>query len=186
MEKRGEVQSGHMSRLGLDLYLEMLEEEVNKLKGKPPTEQMETEINLGLAAHIPSSYIEDGKERLRFYKALSSAQNAPAREEIALAMRDRYGHFPAEFENFMAVLDFKQFLAGLEVERADLDVTSLKLLWRKEQKSVAPEKILDMAARNDAIRILPPDSLLINLDTSLPFPEALGKIRSLLEQELLS
>lgn len=182
----GEVQSGHMSRIGLDLYLEMLEEEVNKLKGKPLQEQRETEINLGLAAHIPSSYIEDGKERLRFYKALSSAQDAPAREEIALAMRDRYGHFPAELENFMAVLDLKQILAGLEVEKADLDQTSLKLLWRKDQKAVAPEKILAMAGKNDIFKILPPASLLVNLDTDLPFPEALARLSSLLKRELLA
>lgn len=182
----GEVQSGHMSRIGLDLYLEMLEEEVNKLKGKPLQEKRETEINLGLAAHIPSSYIEDGRERLRFYKALSSAPDVAAREEIALDIRDRYGHFPQELKNFMSVLDLKQLLANLEVEKADLDKNSLKLLWRKEQKAVAPEKILDMAAKNKSFKILPPDSLLVNLDQGLPFPEALDRIRSLLKQELIA
>lgn len=180
----GEVQSGHMTRVGLDLYLEMLEEEVNKLKGEPVQEQREAEINLGLPAHIPASYVEDGRERLRYYKALSSAQDAPAREEIALAMRDRFGHFPAELQNFLAVLDFKQFLAGLEVEKADLDQKSLKLTWRKEQNSVSPEKILELAASDGNFRVLPPDSLMIALDQTIPFPDALNNLRQLLEEKL--
>lgn len=180
----GEAQSGHMTRVGLDLYLEMLEEEVNKLKGQPLREERETELNLAVGAHIPSSYIEDGRERLRYYKALSSAQDAPGREEIALAMRDRFGHFPQELENFLAVLDFKQFLASLEVEKADVGKNSVKLVWRKEQKAISPERILQMAAKDEAIKVLPPDSLLINMDQSLPFPQALNKIRKQLHTEL--
>lgn len=182
----GEAQTGHMSRVGLDLYLEMLEEEVARLKGRPLEERAETEINLGLAAHIPSAYIADGKERLRYYKALSSAKDAPAREEIALAMRDRYGHFPAEVENFIAALDFKSFLARLEVEKADLGANSLKLVWRKDQKASSPEKILKMAGEKENIKVAPPNGLVIALDQSLPFSESLGQVRSLLERELLA
>ena len=83
----GEVQSGHMCRVGLDLYLEMLEEAVGRLKGTPESLVSETELTLGLPAHIPASYIDDGRERLRCYKALTSAQGGAAREEIALSIR---------------------------------------------------------------------------------------------------
>lgn len=67
-----------MGRVGLDLYLEMLEEAVARLKGTPVTQDVETELNLGLPAHIPQSYIEDGRERLRCYKALTSATSGAA------------------------------------------------------------------------------------------------------------
>ncbi|MDR1659848.1 MAG: transcription-repair coupling factor, partial [Desulfovibrio sp.] len=87
----GEVQSGHMGRVGLDLYLEMLAESVARLKGDARGQIAETEITLGLPAHIPASYVEDSRERLRLYKALTSAQDGAAREETALALRDRFG-----------------------------------------------------------------------------------------------
>ena len=61
----GEAQSGHMARVGLDLYLEMLEDAVARLKGEEELLRTETEINLGIPAHIPDSYIEDAHERLK-------------------------------------------------------------------------------------------------------------------------
>lgn len=94
----GEVQSGHMCRVGLDLYLEMLEEAVARLKGTPEALVGETELTLGLPAHIPATYIEDGRERLRCYKTLTAAVGGAAREEAALAIRDRFGPFPLNCE----------------------------------------------------------------------------------------
>ena len=44
----GEVQSGHMGRVGLELYLEMLEQAVSKIKNGGVSLQIETELNLGL------------------------------------------------------------------------------------------------------------------------------------------
>uniref|UniRef100_UPI003AB4CBA8 transcription-repair coupling factor n=1 Tax=Alistipes putredinis TaxID=28117 RepID=UPI003AB4CBA8 len=137
----GEVQSGHMGRVGLDLYLEMLEEAVARLKGTPVTQDVETELNLGLPAHIPQSYIEDGRERLRCYKALTSATSGAAREEVALSMRDRFGSFPQELANFIAVLDFKQFLSRLQVRRADIYLDHVRLVWGDGQTAVQPERI---------------------------------------------
>ena len=82
----GEVQSGHMGRVGLELYLEMLEQAVNKIKNGGVSLQIETELNLGLTAHIPEDYITDGRERLRWYKRLSAAPDAQARQELELEL----------------------------------------------------------------------------------------------------
>lgn len=177
----GEVQSGHMSRVGLDLYLEMLEEEVNKLKGMPTRESAETELSLALPANIPAAYIEDGRERLRYYKALSSAEGSAAREEISLAMRDRYGHFPTELRNFLAVLDLKEILGNLQVEKAEIRENMLKLVWRQDQTAVSVDKILKLAAASSGIRLLPPASLQIEMNSDLPLPDKLAQQGKMLQ-----
>ena len=64
---------------------------MGRLKGTPEAQTVETELTLGLPAHIPASYIEDGRERLRCYKMLTSATGGAAREEAALGIRDRFG-----------------------------------------------------------------------------------------------
>ncbi|MBD5552972.1 MAG: transcription-repair coupling factor [Desulfovibrio sp.] len=179
----GEAQSGHMTRVGLDLYLEMLEQEVHRMKGEPEP-VAETEINLGVAAHIPQSYIEDGRERLRYYKALSSAPDAPAREEIALAMRDRFGQYPDEVSNFLAVLDFKQFLASLEVEKADILPGRISLSWRKNQSVIDPAQIAAGLQRHPEIKLAPPASLSLPLAVNAPVSEGLVMARGILEDAL--
>ena len=178
----GEVQSGHMSRVGLELYLEMLEEAVGRLKGTPSALAVETELTLGLPAHIPASYIDDGRERLRCYKALTSALGGAAREEAALSMRDRFGPFPEELTNFLAVLDFKQFLTELQVQRADVHRDHLRMFWPEGQTAVQPERIVELAAKMPGARLHPPAGLTLPLAADLPFSEGLQKVRVALEE----
>ena len=178
----GEVQSGHMSRVGLELYLEMLEEAVGRLKGTPSALAVETELTLGLPAHIPASYIDDGRERLRCYKALTSAVGGAAREEAALSMRDRFGPFPEELTNFLAVLDFKQFLTELQVQRADVHRDHLRMVWPEGQTAVQPERIVELAAKMPGARLHPPAGLTLPLAADLPFSEGLQKVRVALEE----
>lgn len=177
----GEAQSGHMTRVGLDLYLEMLEQEVSRLKGEA-LPVAETDLNLYLPAHIPATYIEDGRERLRSYKALTSAPDGPAREEVALALRDRFGPHPQELRNFLAVLDLKQLMANLQVERAELRPEALKLVWRKHQTAIAPEKIIELVQKQPSIKMTPPASLTIPLETDIAIAEAILNVRKTLEQ----
>ena len=178
----GEVQSGHMSRVGLELYLEMLEKAVGRLKGTPSALAVETELTLGLPAHIPASYIDDGRERLRCYKALTSAVGGAAREEAALSMRDRFGPFPEELTNFLAVLDFKQFLTELQVQRADVHRDHLRMFWPEGQTAVQPERIVELAAKMPGARLHPPAGLTLPLAADLPFSEGLQKVRVALEE----
>lgn len=177
----GEVQSGHMGRVGLDLYLEMLEEAVGRLKGTPSALAVETELTLGLPAHIPASYIDDGRERLRCYKALTSAVGGAAREEAALSMRDRFGPFPEELNNFLAVLDFKQFLTELQVQRADVHRDHLRMFWPDGQTAVQPERIVELAAGMPGARLHPPAGLTLPLAGELSFGEGLQKVRLALD-----
>lgn len=135
---------------------------------------------MGLPAHIPASYIDDGRERLRCYKALTSAVGGAAREEAALSMRDRFGPFPEELNNFLAVLDFKQFLTGLQVQRADVHRDHLRLFWPDGQSAVQPERIVELAAKTPGARLHPPAGLTLPLVQGIPFADALLKIRKAL------
>ena len=63
----GESQSGQIAHIGLDLFLEMLEDEVRRLKGGPVLEDTDPELSIAFPAHIPESYIPDPRERLKFF-----------------------------------------------------------------------------------------------------------------------
>ncbi len=156
----GESQSGHMTRLGLDLFLEMLEEAVTKLKGTQIEEEISTEITLGIAAHIPDDYIEDPKIRLQYYKSLSSAVDGLAQQDIELEMRDRFGPWPEPVANFLAVLSFKRFLGGLGALRADLHPHRVRIAFAEKTPRLEAEKLIAWAmAAPDKAKLLPPAGL---------------------------
>ena len=155
----GESQTGHMNRLGLDLFLEMLEEAVAKLKGEPIQTHQETELSIGVPAFIPETYMEESKERLRYYKLLSSAPDDDNQRDIVFEMRDRFGVLPKELENFVAVLSFKRYLSKQAVQKAEIFPDKVRLAFA-EGAALDPARLIDfvmgMKEKGQNVRLQPP------------------------------
>ncbi len=180
----GEVQSGHMSRIGLDLYLEMFEEAVAKLKGEDLI-RTETELNIAIPAYIPESYITDTKERLKYYKMLSSAQEGNLRHEIELEIRDKFGTLPFELNVFLAILDIKEMASALQTVKADIYNENIRFSWASNQQKINPETILNFIAKHkDKVKMLPPAALDIKVNQKLDKVSALLEVKELLNELL--
>ncbi len=170
----GEVQSGHMARVGLDLYLEMLEETVNRIRGDKTLEVRETELSIGMPALIPATYIEDSGERLNYYKALSSASDAQSQQNVELEIRDRFGPMPDEVINFISVLGLKRFLSRLQVAKADIFENRIRLYWMSSSQALDPECFVNwVAAAGERAKVLPQNGLEYSLDMNLALPDRL-------------
>ena len=170
----GEVQSGHMARVGLDLYLEMLEETVNRIRGDKMLEVRETELSIGMPALIPATYIEDSGERLNYYKALSSASDAQSQQNVELEIRDRFGPMPEEVVNFISVLGLKRFLGRLQVAKADIFENRIRLYWMSSSQALDPERFVNwVAANGERAKVLPQNGLEYSLDMNLALPDRL-------------
>ncbi|MFZ5425878.1 MAG: transcription-repair coupling factor [Thermodesulfobacteriota bacterium] len=171
----GEAQSGHIAKIGLDLFLEMLDEEVRRVKGEPPSQEVETELNLSIPARIPETYVPDSKERLRLYKNLTSSHTEAKLAEALADLKDRYGHAPEEVDNFAAVLDLKRVLTRLGVRRADVHASKVSLTWDEKAQAVSPEALIEwLAPRSAAARLIPPSKLELRLQQGVPLREALA------------
>jgi transcription-repair coupling factor (superfamily II helicase) len=170
-----------MSRVGLELFLEMLEEAVARLKGGGTPLPAETELQLHVPAHIPESYITDAKERLRCYKALASAVDGQHREEILLELRDRFGQLPREVENFMSVLDMKAFFTSLHVREATLYPDRVRLTWTEGQQAVSAAHLVALVAGKTGARLVPPATLEYPLDMEHSVPQRLSALKKTLE-----
>ncbi len=178
----GEVQSGHMSRIGLDLYLEMFEEAVAKLKGDELI-RTETELNIVIPAYIPESYITDNQERLRYYKMLSSAQDAHLRNEIELEIRDKFGTLPQELNVFLAILDVKEIISALQAVKADIFADHIRISWADNQQTIKPDVILQfVASHQNIVKLLPPAGIDIKLNAKIDTVSALQEVRQTLTQ----
>jgi transcription-repair coupling factor (superfamily II helicase) len=171
----GEAQSGHIAKIGLDLFLEMLDEEVRRVKGEPPRDEVETELNLSIPARIPEQYVPDSKERLRLYKSLTAAHSEAAMAEALAEIKDRFGHAPVELNNFAAVLDLKRLLTRLGVRRADIHAAKAVLTWDESAKRISPEALIAwLTPRQGRAKLLPPAKLELRFDQGVPLREALN------------
>jgi transcription-repair coupling factor (superfamily II helicase) len=149
-----------MQRLGLDLFLEMLEEAVAKMRGTPLREEVETELNISIEAHIPEKYIADSRERLRYYKSLSSTSDQAGQKEIEFELRDRFGAMPQELENFLAVLDFKRHLGKWGVVKADIYPDRLKMHFDEKSARLDPTTLVSWVTRSRGRAKIHPPAIL--------------------------
>ncbi|NJB66759.1 transcription-repair coupling factor (superfamily II helicase) [Desulfobaculum xiamenense] len=156
----GEVQSGSMAKVGLDMFLEMLEEEIRSLKGEELRRDTSPELNILFEAHIPEDYMPDARERLRYYKALSTAASDRALEELSGEIRDRFGAIPLQLSQFLAVLRLKRLLGRLQVVRADLFEGRIVLSFAENATAVDPERIVGWLQQHPSVaRMMPPAKL---------------------------
>jgi transcription-repair coupling factor (superfamily II helicase) len=92
----GEVQTGHISAVGFDLYSELVAEAVNELEGRPKAAEKppEVRIDLPVDAHLPESYVEDQELRLEAYRRLASTTTHAEVDDAAAEWIDRFGPLP--------------------------------------------------------------------------------------------
>jgi transcription-repair coupling factor (superfamily II helicase) len=103
----GAEQSGHIYRVGFDMYMEMLEKAVSELKGEEIKEEIEPQIRLRLSAFIPEDYIPDITLRLSIYRRISTVKSLNALTELKEELLDRFGSMPEEVNNLMHVIEVK-------------------------------------------------------------------------------
>ena len=93
----GEVQSGHISAVGFDLYTQLVAEAVGELEGTSigPARETEIRIDLPVNAHLPDGYIEDQLARIEAYRRLAAASTSEQVDDVVVEWTDRYGELPA-------------------------------------------------------------------------------------------
>lgn len=114
----GEVQTGHISAVGFDLYAELVAEAVDELEGREPADSgpAEVRIDLPVDAHLPESYIEDQELRLEAYRRLAAATTHDGVDDVVAEWADRYGPLPESAETLveLARLRVEAIRVGLE------------------------------------------------------------------------
>jgi len=143
----GGEQSGHIYKVGFDMYMEMLENAVSELKGREVTEDFEPQIKLPLAAFIPEEYVPDITLRLSLYKRIASLKANDAVESYSAEMTDRFGRMPAEVENLLHVIRIKLFAKQLFMSKIVFTGGYYRFIFRGAEEQQLPagfaERVLD-------------------------------------------
>lgn len=177
----GEVQSGQIARVGLDLFLEMLEEEVRRIRGKAPKAQADPELSMLFPAHLPAGYVPDAKERLHYYRALSTAREELERTELVAEMRDRFGPMPEQAEAFVEVLALKETLRGLGAASAELFPGRASVSWNPDGGSLLPDILLTWMEPRPFVKLKPPGIVEVRCPAGSSQTDCLAFVRAELD-----
>ncbi len=119
----GTEQSGHIATVGYELYCQLLENAVRRLKELPPRESPHVNLDLPVSAYLPGSYIPPGKQKIDVYRKLSSVCTVSELEELAEELRDRFGPLPEEAIRFISLkeLELLAYAWGIDGIRLEED-----------------------------------------------------------------
>ena len=174
----GEAQSGNIQRIGLDLFLDMLEEEVARQRGENRVPRREVEVSSTFDAYIPEAYVPEVKDRLRFYDRLAQAGSEAELHEIEQELGDRFGALPPPVSTFLEIVRLKQVFAVLGIEKADIQPGRVILRWEKPPQGAEAERIISwVTARGAKARFRPENAVEALFAGDVPPAQALCALR---------
>ncbi|MDR9484206.1 MULTISPECIES: transcription-repair coupling factor [Sediminimonas] len=121
----GEEQSGQMRDVGYELYQQMLEEAIGKIRSgeaeglSDTDEQWAPQINLGVSVLIPEEYVPDLDVRLGLYRRLSGLTKKVELEGFAAELIDRFGPVPKEVNTLLLVVRIKAMCKRAGIAKLD-------------------------------------------------------------------
>lgn len=112
----GAEQSGHLFNVGYNLYIKMVKEAISENLGEEIPEVIDTVVELGEDAYIPTGYIAEENLRLDMYKKISYVADLKEAKELQQEFIDRFGSLPKQVENLIVASICRQFAqkAGIQ------------------------------------------------------------------------
>ncbi|MGD9852046.1 MAG: transcription-repair coupling factor [Nitrospirales bacterium] len=162
----GKQQSGSIAAVGLDLYLQLVEQAVQQIKGQEIPEEWEPTLQLDVSAFIPENYVEDTSQRLGLYKRLSGSDRLGDLALLYGETLDRFGPPPDPMERLFEVMQIKVLAKGLKLEY--VEVRNSLANFRFHEQAKIPEKGIQtlMEEWKGRIQFLSPRAFRVTLPNS--------------------
>lgn len=104
----GAQQHGFIDSVGFDMYSQMLSEAVARKQGKNIQDQKTSvEIDLGIDAYLPTTYISDERQKIEIYKRIRQLENMDMYDELEADLLDRFGEYPDEVAHLLTTGQIK-------------------------------------------------------------------------------
>jgi transcription-repair coupling factor (superfamily II helicase) len=155
----GEEQSGHIKEVGYELYQQMLEETIAKIKSgelqglSTISDDWSPQLNLGVPVMIPESYIPDLDIRLGLYRRLSGLTSKVELEGFAAELIDRFGPLPKEVNTLMLIVRVKALCKRAGIAKLDAGPKGATVSFHND-KFANPAGLVDfLKAQGPAARV---------------------------------
>lgn len=147
----GREQSGHISRIGFDMYCALLRKHMKQMKGEVP-DIIPASLDLKLDITINPEFISLMGERLDVYRRIASALSEDELQEVKSYVKDRYGHHLPD--NLLLLFEMSKIKIvaavqgythiGRRRDLLDLVKPEKHKVEKLKNKDISPRELLDM------------------------------------------
>jgi transcription-repair coupling factor (superfamily II helicase) len=160
----GREQSGEVTAVGFELYTEMMEQAIRELRGEPQRPDFEPELQLGIPAYIPDSYVADESERLVLYRRMARAESVQDFDDLRDELRDRFGPVPTLVENLLQAMNVRRQMRELLIMSAVLRANQLTVRFHPQAPVDGALLAALVNANRSRMRLAPNAQLAIRIE----------------------
>src|SRR5712672_1588836 len=171
----GRQQHGHIEAVGFDIYTQMLERAVSKLRGEEAAPEMRTTLSLGLDVRIPQDYIPSENLRLRTYKRISSIKTDDENMDVAKELADRFGTLPSSVGNLLEYAALKSICERLRISMVERQGNRVAVRFHPETP-LDPAALVQVVRSREGIRLDPSGVLWMETSRGEPVVESLRNV----------
>ena len=129
----GAEQSGFITNIGYELYVQMIENAINEICGTLPISH-KTEIISHIPNFIPANYIEDYRVRLDYYKRIGEISSIDTIFSIANELELEFGPIPDAVKNYFYIMFIKNISEKLSILKITFLTDSINVKLNPENK----------------------------------------------------
>ncbi|MEJ6477250.1 MAG: transcription-repair coupling factor [Octadecabacter sp.] len=164
----GEEQSGQMNEVGYELYQQMLEEQIAKIRsgeaeGIVDDGEWSPQINLGVPVLIPETSVPALDVRLGLYRRLADLTTKVELEGFAAEMIDRFGTLPREVNTLMLVVRIKAMCKRAGIAKLDGGPKGATIQFHND-KFVSPKGLVDFIEAQRGLAKVKDNKIVIRRD----------------------
>ena len=103
----GPEQSGHIAAVGYELYCQLLEKAVKRMRGEPYAPRVAVHLELDVEAYIPKSYIPSDRQRMECYRRFATCRSPEDVDQLGKDLEDAFGRRPETVETLLTLADLR-------------------------------------------------------------------------------
>ncbi len=175
----GTEQSGHIASVGYELYCQLLENAVRRLKRMPAKISMDVDIDLPIEAYLPDEYVVDRQQKVDFYRRMYRVETFDDIDALKRELQDRFGPLPASVKRLTRLAEIKLEASLWQIKSVFLEDKYLGIRFADaaRMRQLADQTQYNLRIVDDSTAYLtlrkteiPPDKLISLLKSILQLP----------------
>lgn len=129
----GKEQHGHIAKVGYDMFVKILDEEVKIIRGEKVDKIKDVKLEVSLSAFINEKYIEDSEQRVVYYSRISELSSKEELETILISLENGFGQVPNELKNLCYLAYLRNLASHFDIEKIRINKLECYIVITKQE-----------------------------------------------------
>ncbi len=128
----GSEQAGFIDSVGIDLYLKMLNEEINhkkNIESREEEDDTDTKPLLNVTTHIDDSYVNEDELKIEIHQKINEIDSKEKFDEVKVELEDRFGKLEESIIIYMYEEWFEKLVKKLKISNVHQNRNSIEVVF---------------------------------------------------------